>query len=48
MSNTLKLVAALGLVGFLSACGGSVPTEEVVYVDPAPVAAQPLFTGKYN
>ena len=48
MSNTLKLAAALGLVGFLAACGGSAPTEEVVFVDPAPVAAQPVFTGKYN
>ena len=48
MSNTLKLAAALGLVGFLTACGGSAPEEEIVYVDPAPVAPQPVFTGKYN
>ncbi len=48
MSNTLKLAAALGLVGFLAACGGSAPEEEIVYIDPAPVAAQPVFTGKYN
>ena len=48
MSNTLKFATALGLAGFLAACGGSAPVEEIVYVDPAPVAAQPVFTGKYN
>lgn len=49
MSHTLKTLAAFGLVAFLSACGGgSAPSEEIVYVDPAPVPSEPLFTGKYK
>ena len=51
MSNTVKTVAALGLVAFLAACGGSsspAVEEEIIFVDPAPVAPEPLFNSKYR
>jgi len=51
MPNTFKTVAALGLVAFLAACGGSSSPgvqEEIVYIDPVPVAPEPAFTGKYK
>lgn len=51
MSNTIKTVAALGLVALLAACGGSsspAVEEEIVFVDPAPVAPEPVFNSKYR
>lgn len=46
MSNTLKFVLALGLVGFVAACGQQ--EEEPVFIDPEPITVEPVQTGKYK
>jgi predicted small lipoprotein YifL len=40
MSTSFKAVMALCLVAFVAACGGK---EEVVYVEPQPVPAEPVY-----
>ncbi|TCP44052.1 hypothetical protein [Rhodovulum marinum] len=40
MSKSIKAVMALSLVAFVAACAQQ---EEVVYVEPAPVAAEPTY-----
>jgi len=40
MSKSIKAVMALSLVAFAAACAQQ---EEVVYVEPAPVAAEPTY-----
>ncbi|MBM9594161.1 hypothetical protein [Roseitranquillus sediminis] len=42
MSSTAKICAALSAVAFIAACAPR-QQEEVVYVDPAPVAAEPTY-----
>lgn len=42
MSKTVKLVLALGLVGFIAACAQQ---EEVV---PEPITVEPVQMGKYK
>ena len=44
MSNTLKLVAMLGLVVAVSACARQ--TEEFVVVNPEPISVEPVHHGK--
>ncbi|SDY45322.1 hypothetical protein [Citreimonas salinaria] len=46
MSKSIKLLAALGLVAGLAACGQQ--EEEVVIVDPEPISVEPVYTGKYK
>ena len=46
MSNSIKLVMALGLVGFIAACGQQ--EEEPVFVAPEPITVEPVHTGKYK
>ena len=46
MSNSIKLIAALGLIGFVAACGQQ--EEEPVFVDPEPITVEPVHTGKYK
>ncbi len=46
MSNGIKLVLSLGLVGFIAACAQQ--EEEVVYVEPEPITVEPVYTGKYK
>lgn len=46
MSKTVKLVMAFGLVGFMAACAQQ--EEEVVFVEPEPITAEPVYTGKYK
>ena len=41
MSSTLKIFAALGTIAFIAACEREV--EEPVYVEPAPVVAEPTY-----
>jgi len=41
MSNSFKTVMALCLVAFVAACAGK--KEEVVYVEPQPVPAEPVY-----
>ena len=47
MSNSIKSLAALGLVALLAACGGNTAEEEYVVVEPDPVSVEPTYTGKY-
>jgi hypothetical protein len=42
------LLAAFGVATLVTACGSSTPEEEIVYIDPAPVPAEPVYTGKYK
>ncbi|MGR3571704.1 hypothetical protein [Brevirhabdus sp.] len=46
MSNSIKSVMAIGLAAFVSAC--TAPREEVVFVEPDAVVAEPVFTGKFR
>ena len=46
MSNTIKLVAVLGLVGFVAACGQQ--EEEIVVFEPEPISVEPVNTGKFK
>lgn len=47
MSKLINGLALVGFVGVLASCGGST-TEEVVFVEPDPVVAEPVYTGKYK
>ncbi len=42
MSNSIKALLALSLVAFVAACAGQ-QEEEVVYVEPTPVEAEPTY-----
>jgi hypothetical protein len=44
MSKSIKLLAVLGLVGVLAACGNNNNDDEFVLVEP--VSEEPTFTGK--
>ncbi len=46
MSASIKLIALIGFVATLSACGGQ--EEEVIFVEPEPISTEPEFTGKYK
>lgn len=46
MSNSIKLVVALGLVGFVAACGQQ--EEEAPVFVPEPITVEPVNTGKYK
>ncbi|WP_198586157.1 hypothetical protein [Roseovarius salinarum] len=46
MSNSLKILLALGLVGFVAACAQQ--EEEYVVVEPEPITEEPEPTGKYG
>ncbi len=45
MSKSIKSFAAFGLLAVVAACGAA-RTEEVVFVEPDPVVAEPVFQGK--
>ncbi|MCD1617699.1 hypothetical protein ACFSDD_14980 [Salipiger marinus] len=47
MSKSIQLLAMLGFVATLSACGGQ-QEEEFVVVDPEPITTEPVYTGKYK
>ncbi len=44
MSNTIKIVLAFGLVTVAAACGNRASEEEIVFVEPAPIVAEPTFS----
>ena len=49
MANSFKLVAVLGLVASLSACGGGYDNnDEFVVVEPEPISVEPAYTGTYK
>ena len=47
MSKSIQLLAMLGFVATLSACGGQ-QEEEFVVVAPEPITTEPVYTGKYK
>lgn len=47
MSQTLKLVAVLGVAAFLAACAGN-QADDVVIIEQEPISQEPAFTGKYK
>ncbi len=46
MSKSIKIVLTLGLVAFVAACAQQ--EEEPVFVEPEPISAEPVYTGKYK
>lgn len=60
MSNSIKPLFLLGLVGLAAACTtrtvddtrmvqtGTTMVEEFVIVEPEPISVEPVFTGKYK
>ncbi|MDF1669822.1 MAG: hypothetical protein P1U83_09415 [Roseovarius sp.] len=48
MSNSIKILAAFGLVVLVAACGGGAQEEEFVVVQPEPISVEPTYTGKYK
>lgn len=48
MSKSIMLLAALGLVTSISACGRNTQQEEFIVVDPEPISVEPVYTGKYK
>lgn len=48
MSKSIKLLAVLGLVAGVAACGKNTMEEEFVVVDPEPISIEPAYTGKYK
>ncbi len=47
MSKSIKLLAMLGLIGLVAACGRP-EEEEFVVVDPEPISSEPVHTGKFK
>jgi hypothetical protein len=47
MSQTLKLIAVLGVTAFLAACAGK-HADDVVVIEQEPISQEPAFTGKYK
>lgn len=46
MSNSIKGILAISLIGFLGACAQQ--EEEFVVVEPEPISVEPMHTGKYK
>lgn len=46
MSKSIKTLAAIGFVAVIAACAQQ--EEEFVVVEPEPITAEPVFTGKYK
>ncbi|MFV1441021.1 MULTISPECIES: hypothetical protein [unclassified Phaeobacter] len=46
MSKSIKLVALVGLLAAAAACAQQ--EEEYVVVEPEPISAEPVYTGKYK
>jgi len=46
MSQNIKLLAMVGLLALVAACGNK--QEEFVIVDPEPISVEPVYTGKYK
>ena len=48
MSHSIKALCALGLLVVVAACSARQHSTETVYVEPAPLSTEPVFTGKYG
>ena len=46
MSKSLKLIALVGALAAVSACASK--EEEFVVVQPEPISAEPVYTGKFK
>ncbi|KPD12227.1 hypothetical protein AN476_11210 [Phaeobacter sp. 11ANDIMAR09] len=46
MSKSIKFVTLAGLLALVAACGNR--EEEFVVVEPEPISAEPVYTGKYK
>ncbi len=46
MSKSIKLLAMVGLLAAVAACGQQ--EEEFVVIDPEPISVEPAYTGKYK
>jgi len=46
MSKSIKLLAMVGLLAAVAACGST--EEEFVIIDPEPISVEPAYTGKYK
>ena len=44
MSKSIKLLAMVGMLAVVAACGSK--EEEFVVVDPEPISVEPVYTGK--
>ena len=47
MSKSIKLLAAVGLLAAVAACGQKAE-EEFVIIDPEPISSEPTHTGKFK
>ena len=47
MSNSIKLLVAVGFIAAVSACARQ-QQEEFVVVEPEPISVEPVYTGKYK
>lgn len=47
MSTSIRLVAAIGLLGVVAACD-TTPREEFVVAEPEAVTIEPTYSGKYD
>ncbi len=48
MSKSIKLLAAIGFLATVAACGSGQTDEEFVVVAPEPISEEPTYTGKYK
>ena len=48
MSESIMLLAALGVVASVAACAKKEAEEEYVVVEPEPISYEPVYTGKYK
>ncbi len=48
MFKAIKALAAVAVLGAMSACADTDDVEEFVIAEPAPVSVEPVYTGKYN
>lgn len=46
MSKSIKLLALVGALGLVAACGNR--QDDVVVVEPEPISQEPAFTGKFK
>ena len=46
MSKSIKLLAMVGLLAAVAACGQQ--EEEFVVIEPEPISVEPTYTGKYK
>lgn len=48
MSKSIKIMSVLAVALVVAGCHKKNQEEEIVYIDPTPVAPEPVFDGKYK